>query len=136
MASPTCMLIYLLSLPFMFCMHYLSLLLSLSVTMHFIDLTCFQLLVDESGQPWPGLCLHQGCIAQSGEGRLTFLSRFAHSYPALTFRAVLHISRRQWLLGPRNCANLSLGQQSFPAGISHYAIPTANSQYGLHIAQI
>ena len=40
-ASPTCMLICFLNPPFMFCMHYLSLLLSLSVAMHFIDLFVF-----------------------------------------------------------------------------------------------
>jgi len=40
-ASPTCMLICFLNLPFIFCMHYLLLLLSLSVAMHFIDLLTF-----------------------------------------------------------------------------------------------
>ena len=39
--SPTCMLIYLLNPPFMFCMQFLSLLLSLSVSMHFINLLAF-----------------------------------------------------------------------------------------------
>lgn len=41
MASPTCMLICLLNPPFMFCMQCLTLLLSLSVAMNFINLLAF-----------------------------------------------------------------------------------------------
>ena len=54
----------------------------------------FQFPVGESGQPWPKICLHQGCIAQSGEGRRTFLSRFSHSYLALNSMTILKLSGR------------------------------------------
>ena len=98
-------------------------------------LSYFHLPVKEWGQPWHGLCLHQGCIAQSGEGKLTFLSRFAHSCLTLASMTILCIFGAQWLLGPRNCANMSLGQQSFPARITHCAIPIVSSQTELSIAQ-
>lgn len=39
--SPTCMLIYFPNIPFMLCMHCLSLFLSFSFTMHFINLLAF-----------------------------------------------------------------------------------------------
>ncbi len=94
---------------------------------------CFQFPISESSQPQPGLCLHQGCIAQYGEGRLTFLSRNMHSYPTLASKIVLCIPRGQWLLGPRNCTNLSLSQQSFRARIAHCAITSVNIHIGLCI---
>jgi len=72
----------------------------------FHRLTCFQFFISESSQPRLSLCLHQGYIAQSGEGRLTFLSGFLHSRPKLASWTRLRISRGQWLLGPKNCANL------------------------------
>lgn len=94
----------------------------------------FQFPVSESGQPWPRLCLHQGYIAQSREGRLTFLSKFAHSCPTLASVTILHISGGQWLLGSRNCANMSMSQESFPARIAQCAIPVVSSQTGVCIS--
>ena len=78
--------------------------------------------VSTPGQPWPRLCLHQDYIVQFGKGRLTFLSRFAHYCPALASRKFLRISGGQWLLDPKNCTNLSLGQQSFLARIVHFLL--------------
>lgn len=82
-------------------------------------------------------CYHimSPCIMQSEEGRLTFLSRFAHSSPTLASWTEFHIFGGQSLLGPKICANMPLGQQSFPTGIVHCAIPADNYRIGLHSLQ-
>lgn len=109
-ASPTCILIYLLNLPFMFYMQYLSLLLSLSFSMHLISLLSSSCPLASRANLGPIFALHQGYFAQSREGRLTSLSIFAHSSQKLISWTELCIYRSHWLLSPEICANLSLGQ--------------------------
>ena len=69
LASPTCMLIYLLNLSFIFaCIvnHFYFHLVSSCIHFHI----CFQFPISESGKPWPRLYLHWDIITQSREGRL------------------------------------------------------------------
>lgn len=69
LASPTCMLIFLMNLSFMFactvnqfCFH----LVLPCIQFHIF----FQLPINKSSQPWPRICLHRDNIAQSTEGRI------------------------------------------------------------------
>jgi len=134
MASPTCMLICLLNLPFMFCIHFLSLFLSLSVAMHFIDLLSFSFPSMSWASLGPGsaftkVTLHN--LGKEGSPSSLDLCIPAHHQTPWLNCAFLEVSGCL----AQNFCKFVPGPASFPSRIAHCAIPVSNCHTRLCIAQ-